>query len=187
MTGSPGWCTSPPWAPMRPRPSRASRKSSPDAALLPDRSRRRPGLAAPSGADYFCGDLPENKQQVVWATAYPPVRRAVRPTSPRRVEDQARPGTSWPTTTRPSTRSLSDPPPSGWAPPPTTSTAATSPCCPTRLRPRRHPRRRGSRLVPDPFLSPCSSTQVSRGSGEHVHGRCDTDAIITGFRSCPGW
>jgi len=26
----------------------------------------------PSGAAYFCGDLPEEEQQLVWATAYPP-------------------------------------------------------------------------------------------------------------------
>ena len=26
----------------------------------------------PSGATYFCGDLPEEEQKVVWATAWPP-------------------------------------------------------------------------------------------------------------------
>ena len=26
----------------------------------------------PSGATYFCGDLPEDEQKLVWATAYPP-------------------------------------------------------------------------------------------------------------------
>jgi pimeloyl-ACP methyl ester carboxylesterase len=26
----------------------------------------------PSGAEFFCGDLPEEEQKVIWATAYPP-------------------------------------------------------------------------------------------------------------------
>jgi pimeloyl-ACP methyl ester carboxylesterase len=26
----------------------------------------------PSGAEFFCGDLPEDEQKIVWATAYPP-------------------------------------------------------------------------------------------------------------------
>ncbi len=84
----------------------------------------------PGGAACFCGDLPEEEQKVVWATAWPP--------SVELFSSNA-PGVAWRTkpswyivgkTTRPSTPTWSGPPPSGWAPPPTSSTAATAPCCP---------------------------------------------------------
>src|ERR1700691_694720 len=44
---------------------------------------------------------------------------------------RSRPGPSWATTTRPSTRIWSGPRPSGWVPPPTRAPAAPSPCCRT--------------------------------------------------------
>jgi len=58
----------------------------------------------PSGIGYFCGDLTEDEQQVVWSTATPPA-----------VE--------------PFTQIWSAPRPSAWAPRPTRSTAATCRCC----------------------------------------------------------
>src|SRR5260370_27367653 len=68
----------------------------------------------------------------------------------------SRPGASWPTTTRPSTRTWSGTRPSGWAPPPTTSTAATSPCCrtPTSSSTSSAPPQQASE--PATFPSPCS-------------------------------
>ena len=38
----------------------------------------------PSGATYFCADLPEDEQKVVWATAYPPAADLFARNAPRR-------------------------------------------------------------------------------------------------------
>ena len=41
----------------------------PDAGVRPDRGRRRADLDAARRRCLFCGDLPEEEQKVVWATA----------------------------------------------------------------------------------------------------------------------
>ena len=114
----------------------------------------------PSAIGCFCGDLPEEEQKVVWATGQPPGGDLVRPKRPGRgLEDQAvlvhrgqqRPG-------RPPGTPRARPRPSGWAPPPTIHRQQPRPhAVAPRLRPRRHPCRRGRRLS-RAFLSPCSST-----------------------------
>jgi pimeloyl-ACP methyl ester carboxylesterase len=44
----------------------------------------------PSGIGCLCGDLPEEEQKVVWATAYPPAATLFSHNAPRRgLEDQA--------------------------------------------------------------------------------------------------
>src|ERR1700728_1648437 len=85
----------------------------------------------PSGIGCFCGDLPEEEQQLVYATHFAPAADLFLHNAPASRGGPSRPGPSWATTTSPSTRIWSGPRPSGWAPPPTTSTAATSPCCRT--------------------------------------------------------
>jgi pimeloyl-ACP methyl ester carboxylesterase len=50
---------------MRPRPPRASRTSTP-------RRRSSPRSRSPTGIGCFCGDLPEEEQQLVYATHYAP-------------------------------------------------------------------------------------------------------------------
>ena len=58
---------------MRPRPPRPSRTSSPRRRRSA-RSRWPTGGSGccAGGAACFCGDLPEEEQKVVWATAWPP-------------------------------------------------------------------------------------------------------------------
>jgi hypothetical protein len=85
----------------------------------------------PSGAAYFCGDLSEEEQELVWATHYAPDAD---------LFNHNAPGVAWKTkpswcivadNDRPSIPSWGDSRPSGWVPPSTTSTAATSRCSPT--------------------------------------------------------
>ena len=106
----------------------------------------------PSGIGCFCGDLPEEEQKVVWATANPPAATLFATQRPGRgLEDQAvlvhrgqqRPG----------------------RPPRTGAGRGQADGChhlrhrqqprphavPPRLRPRRHPRRRSRRLSPRAF------------------------------------
>ena len=113
----------------------------------------------PSGAEFFCGDLPEEEQKLVWATAYPPSVELFSRNAPGvGLEDEAelvhrgqqRPGRPprsgagrGQADGRHHLRHRQQPRPHA---------------LPPRLRPRRHPHRRSRRLSPRRFLSPCSST-----------------------------
>ena len=72
-TASPGWSTSTPWARTRPRPPRAEQDKFPKTPAF-GQIEVADGRVwmLPGGAACFCGDLPEEEQKVVWATAWPP-------------------------------------------------------------------------------------------------------------------
>jgi pimeloyl-ACP methyl ester carboxylesterase len=57
----------------------------------------------PSGAACFAGDLPEQEQQLVWATHFAPAADLFLHNARASPGGPSRAGTSWPTTTTPST------------------------------------------------------------------------------------
>ena len=85
----------------------------------------------PSGTEHFAGDLPEEEQKLVWATHVGRPRTCSAATLRAPRGGRSRVGTSWPTTTIPSSPTWSVSRRSGWVPRPTRSTAATSRCSPT--------------------------------------------------------
>ena len=85
----------------------------------------------PSGTAYFAGDLPEQEQQLVWATQVTSAPDLFSRNAPAPRGSPSRAGTSWPTTTIQSIPSWNASPRSAWAPPPTRSTAAMFPCSPS--------------------------------------------------------
>src|ERR1700674_638701 len=86
----------------------------------------------PEGTKYFCGDLSEQEQKLVWATQGVPNPTCSRRKSGGPPGDRSRVGTSSAKKTKRCIPIWSAPWPSGWVQPPMSATAATSRCSPNR-------------------------------------------------------
>jgi pimeloyl-ACP methyl ester carboxylesterase len=85
----------------------------------------------PEGTKYFCGDLSEQEQKLVWATQGVPKPACSRRKSGEPLGSRSQAGTSSAKKTAPSNPICSVFSPSAWGQPPMNSTAATWRCSPS--------------------------------------------------------